>query len=97
MSKEYGFEAEMSCSGCSGAIEKVLSRWKERQHNFLEYATDLTTKTVTVTAPESLSAKDIHDKIDNVKNVSSAWEVLADGTKKYYQFKPGQIGEPYLE
>ncbi|KAJ6257205.1 Metal homeostasis factor [Drechslerella dactyloides] len=75
--KTYEFDVAMSCSGCSGAVERVLKRWKDNNPELssLEYKTDLDTQKVTVTAPASLVYDDIFNKINNVKTVSAGREI----------------------
>ncbi|EWC45877.1 hypothetical protein DRE_04884 [Drechslerella stenobrocha 248] len=77
--KTYEFVAEMSCSGCSGAIERALGKWKTKDAGAadIEYSTDLEKKTVTVIAPAELPYQTIYDKINLVKPVSAGREITA--------------------
>ncbi|EPS42338.1 hypothetical protein H072_3704 [Dactylellina haptotyla CBS 200.50] len=75
--KQYEFDVAMSCSGCSGAVERVLKRWKEKEYSDLEYTTNLDTQKVNVTAPETLSYDAIFEKINKVKPVSAGREITA--------------------
>ncbi|KAK6358890.1 Cytosolic copper metallochaperone [Orbilia brochopaga] len=72
--KTYEFDVAMSCSGCSGAVERVLGKWKNT-HPELEFSTNLDTQKVTVKAPTSLPYDDIFNKINNVKTVSAGREI----------------------
>ncbi|KAF3911950.1 hypothetical protein AA313_de0202204 [Arthrobotrys entomopaga] len=70
----------MTCSGCSGAVERILGRWKNTPGlESLEYTTDLDTKKVTVIAPEGIPSDDILAKLQKVKDDSKTWKAYQEG------------------
>ncbi|KAF3934724.1 hypothetical protein ABW20_dc0106462 [Dactylellina cionopaga] len=75
-SKTYEYDVAMSCGGCSGAVEKVLTKWKTT-HPDLDFNVTLETQKVRVTAPPTLSQEEIYEKINKVKPVSKVVEINA--------------------
>ncbi|KAF3906990.1 hypothetical protein ABW21_db0206161 [Orbilia brochopaga] len=75
--KTYEFDVAMSCTGCSGAVERVLGKWKRDNPDLegFEYITDLKTQKVTVRAPPTLTYDDIFEKINKAKIVSDGREI----------------------
>ncbi|XP_031622689.1 copper transport protein ATOX1 homolog [Contarinia nasturtii] len=67
MSQVYEFSVEMTCSGCSGAVEKVLGKLGDKVENV---RIDLENKKVFVTSAE-LSADQLLESIKKTgKNTS---------------------------
>jgi len=50
---KYEFSVEMTCEGCSNAINKLLTRQKEKGE-VSDFAVDLPTKTVSVSTAKEL-------------------------------------------
>ncbi|KAF8245548.1 hypothetical protein K440DRAFT_404368 [Wilcoxina mikolae CBS 423.85] len=70
--KNYEFEVKMSCGGCSGAIERVLSKLE----GVKSYKTDLPTQKVNVTTVSKLSLDDVKKVIGKTgKEIVSSEEI----------------------
>ncbi|KAI5857253.1 iron copper transporter [Tricharina praecox] len=69
----YELEVKMSCSGCSGAVERVLKKLE----GVKEYKTDLETQKVTVTTDETVDLEKVKTVIGKTgKEIVSAKEVV---------------------
>ncbi|KAF3313720.1 Cytosolic copper metallochaperone [Orbilia oligospora] len=71
-SKTYEYDVAMSCSGCSGAIERVLKKW-QTTYPELTYVVSLETQKVQVTT--DLPYDTVFEKINKVKPISGGREV----------------------
>ncbi|RVD89266.1 uncharacterized protein DFL_000282 [Arthrobotrys flagrans] len=71
-SKTYEYDVAMSCSGCSGAVERVLKKW-QTTHPELKYDVSLETQKVQVTT--DLTYDEVFEKINKVKPISAGREV----------------------
>ncbi|KAF8544189.1 iron copper transporter [Trichophaea hybrida] len=70
--KNYEFEVRMSCGGCSGAVERVLSKLE----GVKSYKTNLETQKVNVTTVSTLSLDAVQEVIKKTgKEVVSASEI----------------------
>ncbi|KAF3929873.1 hypothetical protein ABW19_dt0208623 [Dactylella cylindrospora] len=78
-SKYYEFNVEMTCGGCSGAVDRSLKKWTlDGEPAIEESQADWQTKIVKVKAPASVPYQDIYDRIAGTgKAVLSGKEVDA--------------------
>ncbi|KAK5074324.1 Cytosolic copper metallochaperone [Lithohypha guttulata] len=71
---KYRFNVTMTCSGCSGAVERVL----KKLDGVKSYDVSLDTQTADVTTDESLSYEQVLEKIKKTGKTVNSGE--ADGS-----------------
>jgi len=69
----YKFNVQMTCGGCSGAVERVL----KKLDGVKEYTVSLDTQTADITAEDSVSYETVLEKIKKTGKTVNSGE--ADG------------------
>ncbi|CCC05237.1 hypothetical protein SMACR_08246 [Sordaria macrospora] len=75
-STHYKFDVAMSCSGCSGALTRVLTKFKESNPDNVSFKVDLDSRTVEVDIK-----KDAFSDEEIIRTVGKPGKEIASGEK----------------